>query len=166
MAAAADAATETAAGKRWPAPASHSVSPTRARFTQGAALSTLFPPITILPTQLLLRIAVSSDPFVADIVLIASHREHGNSHFKAKRYAEAIASYETALAANIETGGVVLQQQLQEQLLLCNLNAAACYLKIADPRSAKQRCDTALELDATSNKGLYRRAAAHFELRE
>lgn len=50
--------------------------------------------------------------------------------------------------------------------LAANLNAAACHLKLKNFRKAIEACEKALELDATSEKGLFRMAQGYFGLSE
>ncbi|KAL0878339.1 hypothetical protein Bca101_028045 [Brassica carinata] len=46
----------------------------------------------------------------------------------------------------------------------CNLNDAACKLKLKDYKQAEKLCIKVLELESTNVKDLYRRAQAYMEL--
>ncbi|KAG2313631.1 hypothetical protein Bca52824_025188 [Brassica carinata] len=46
----------------------------------------------------------------------------------------------------------------------CNLNDAACKLKLKDYKQAEKLCTKVLELESTNVKDLYRRAQAYMEL--
>jgi len=48
----------------------------------------------------------------------------------------------------------------------CELNKAACFLKLGDFLGAKSSCDTVLKEDGTNVKALFRRATAHSERME
>lgn len=48
----------------------------------------------------------------------------------------------------------------------CNLNNAACKLKLKDYKEAKNLCSEVLEADANNVKALYRRAQAYINLVE
>lgn len=50
--------------------------------------------------------------------------------------------------------------------LAANLNVAACHLKLKNYRQAVEACQKSLELDANSEKGLFRMAQAYFGLSE
>lgn len=48
----------------------------------------------------------------------------------------------------------------------CNLNNAACKLKLKDYKEAVNLCTTVLELDSRNIKALYRRAQGYIQLVE
>ena len=50
--------------------------------------------------------------------------------------------------------------------LSCHLNTAICQLKLSDLPAAIKACDSALELDASSVKGLLRRGQARRRMNE
>lgn len=50
--------------------------------------------------------------------------------------------------------------------LAANLNVAACHLKLKNYRQAADACQKALDLDASSEKGLFRMAQAYYGLSE
>lgn len=50
-------------------------------------------------------------------------------------------------------------------ILQCNLNLAACYMKLEDYRSSLNYCNEVLELDPRNEKALYRRGQANFALK-
>jgi FK506-binding protein 4/5 len=53
------------------------------------------------------------------------------------------------------------QNKINAIRLVCNLNRAACQLKLQDFAAAKQSCSDALYIDPTNVKALYRRSQAH-----
>ena len=53
------------------------------------------------------------------------------------------------------------QNTINSIRLVCNLNRAACQLKLQDFAGAKQSCSDALYIDPVNVKALYRRSQAH-----
>lgn len=51
-------------------------------------------------------------------------------------------------------------------LLASHLNTALCYNKLEDFFTAKEHCDSALKLDSTNEKALFRRGQAYLQLGE
>ncbi|XP_022979737.1 peptidyl-prolyl cis-trans isomerase FKBP62-like [Cucurbita maxima] len=93
-------------------------------------------------------------------------KEEGNVLFKAGKYARASSRYEKAVryieydtSFNDEE-----KQQCKALKILCNLNNAACKLKVKDHRQAEKLCSKVLELDSRNVKALYRRAQAYIQL--
>merc|ERR1711907_356139 len=58
-----------------------------------------------------------------------------------------------------------LKSKAKEMKKLCNLNKAACYLKLEDYVEAKNACNKVLEDDSLNVKALYRRAQAEHGLK-
>ncbi|GMI70034.1 hypothetical protein like AT5G48570 [Hibiscus trionum] len=95
-------------------------------------------------------------------------KEEGNALFKAGKYERASKRYEKAFRF-IEYDSSFSDKEKQEAKLLkvtCNLNNAACKLKLKDYKKAKKLCTEVLELDDRNVKALYRRAQAYMQLVE
>ncbi|KAA3480328.1 peptidyl-prolyl cis-trans isomerase FKBP62-like [Gossypium australe] len=93
-------------------------------------------------------------------------KEEGNALFKAGKYERASKRYEKAFRF-IEYDSSFLDEEKEQAKLLkvtCNLNNAACKLKLKDYKKAKKLCTEVLELDDRNVKALYRRAQAYMEL--
>ncbi|KAK8332615.1 hypothetical protein V6Z11_A10G152300 [Gossypium hirsutum] len=93
-------------------------------------------------------------------------KEEGNALFKAGKYERASKRYEKAFRF-IEYDSSFSDEEKQQAKLLkvtCNLNNAACKLKLKDYKKAKKLCTEVLELDDKNVKALYRRAQAYMEL--
>ncbi|KAJ4778977.1 Peptidylprolyl isomerase [Rhynchospora pubera] len=90
-------------------------------------------------------------------------KEEGNAIFKSGKYAKASKRYEKA-AKFIEFDSSFSDEEKKESKLLkisCNLNNAACKLKLKDYKQAEKLCTKVLELDGRNVKALYRRAQAY-----
>ncbi|KAJ1695170.1 hypothetical protein LUZ63_011868 [Rhynchospora breviuscula] len=90
-------------------------------------------------------------------------KEEGNVLFKSGKYAKASKRYEKA-AKFIEFDSSFSDEEKKESKLLkisCNLNNAACKLKLKDYKQAEKLCTKVLELDGSNVKALYRRAQAY-----
>ncbi|MBA0599810.1 hypothetical protein Gorai_006014, partial [Gossypium raimondii] len=93
-------------------------------------------------------------------------KEEGNALFKAGKYERALKRYEKAFRF-IEYDSSFSDEEKQQAKMLkvtCNLNNAACKLKLKDYKKAKKLCTEVLELDDRNVKALYRRAQAYMEL--
>jgi FK506-binding protein 4/5 len=93
-------------------------------------------------------------------------KEEGNALFKSGKYARASKRYEKA-AKSIEFDSSFSDEEKKESKLLkisCNLNNAACKLKLKDYKEAEKLCTKVLELDGKNVKALYRRAQAYINL--
>lgn len=93
-------------------------------------------------------------------------KEEGNVLFKACKYARASKRYEKAVKF-IEYDSSFGDEEKQQSKLLkinCNLNNAACKLKLKDYKHAEELCTKVLELDDRNVKALYRRAQAYIQL--
>ncbi|CAL1133578.1 unnamed protein product, partial [Cladocopium goreaui] len=78
--------------------------------------------------------------------------------FKTGRFALALEVYRR-LSASLDG-----KSEVQKVQSICELNQAACYLKLAKPHRAKELCDRVLEKEPGQVKALYRRASAEFQL--
>nr|VDC82326.1 unnamed protein product [Brassica rapa] len=93
-------------------------------------------------------------------------KEEGNAKFKAGKYALASKRYEKAVKY-IEYDSSFSEEEKKQAKALkvaCNLNDAACKLKLKEYRQAEKLCTKVLELESTNVKALYRRAQAYMEL--
>ncbi|KAJ7950530.1 Peptidylprolyl isomerase [Quillaja saponaria] len=93
-------------------------------------------------------------------------KEQGNVLFKAGKYARASKRYEKAVKY-IEYDSSFGEEEKKKAKALkvaCNLNNAACKLKLKDYKQAEKLCTKVLELDSTNVKALYRRAQAYIQL--
>ncbi|XP_043708442.1 peptidyl-prolyl cis-trans isomerase FKBP62-like isoform X2 [Telopea speciosissima] len=93
-------------------------------------------------------------------------KEEGNLLFKAGKYERASKRYEKA-AKYIEYDTSFSEEEKKQAKALkvtCNLNNAACKLKLKDYKQAEKLCTKVLEIDSTSVKALYRRAQAYIQL--
>ncbi|XP_048139351.1 peptidyl-prolyl cis-trans isomerase FKBP62-like isoform X2 [Rhodamnia argentea] len=96
----------------------------------------------------------------------ARKKEEGNASFKAGKYERASRRYEKA-ARFIEYDSSFSDEEKQQARTLkisCNLNNAACKLKLRDFKEAEKLCTKVLEADSKNVKALYRRAQAHIQL--
>lgn len=93
-------------------------------------------------------------------------KEEGNILFKAGKYARASKRYEKAVKY-IEYDTSFSEEEKKQAKALkaaCNLNDAACKLKLKDYKQAEKLCTKVLELDSRNVKALYRRAQAYIQL--
>ncbi|XP_072972118.1 70 kDa peptidyl-prolyl isomerase-like [Typha angustifolia] len=93
-------------------------------------------------------------------------KEEGNVLFKLHKYARASKRYEKA-AKFIEYDNSFNDEEKKQSKVLkitCNLNDAACKLKLKDYKQAEKLCTKVLELDSRNVKALYRRAQAYIQL--
>ncbi|KAI3801170.1 hypothetical protein L1987_29273 [Smallanthus sonchifolius] len=93
-------------------------------------------------------------------------KEEGNSLFKAGKYSKASKRYEKA-AKYIEydsSFGDEEKKQAKALKVLCNLNNAACKLKLKDYKQAEKLCTKVLEIESKNVKALYRRAQAYIHV--
>lgn len=93
-------------------------------------------------------------------------KEEGNVLFKAGKYERASKRYEKAVRF-IEYDSSFSDEEKQQAKVLksaCNLNNAACKLKLKDYKQAEKLCTKVLELDGKNVKALYRRAQAYIQL--
>ncbi|XP_027921388.1 70 kDa peptidyl-prolyl isomerase-like [Vigna unguiculata] len=93
-------------------------------------------------------------------------KEEGNALFKVGKYERASKRYEKAMKF-IEYDSSFSDEEKQQSKALkitCNLNNAACKLKLKEYKQAEKLCSKALELDSRNVKALYRRAQAYLHL--
>ncbi|KAI4356333.1 hypothetical protein L6164_000363 [Bauhinia variegata] len=93
-------------------------------------------------------------------------KEEGNVLFKAGKYARASKRYEKAVKF-IEYDSAFSEEQKKQAKALkvaCNLNNAACQLKLKDFKQAEKLCTKVLDLESRNVKALYRRAQAYIHL--
>ncbi|MFS7989035.1 putative peptidylprolyl isomerase [Helianthus anomalus] len=93
-------------------------------------------------------------------------KEEGNTLFKKQKYERASKRYEKALSF-IEYDSAFSDDEKQRSKLLkvsCNLNNAACKLKLSDYKQAVKLCTKVLDADSKNVKALYRRAQACIQL--
>ncbi|PIN09856.1 FKBP-type peptidyl-prolyl cis-trans isomerase [Handroanthus impetiginosus] len=93
-------------------------------------------------------------------------KEEGNALFKAGKYVRASKRYEKA-AKYIEYDTSFSEEEKKQSKALkvtCNLNNAACKLKLKDYKQAEKLCTKVLELESTNVKALYRRAQAYMNM--
>ncbi|PKI67368.1 hypothetical protein CRG98_012238 [Punica granatum] len=93
-------------------------------------------------------------------------KEEGNALFKAGKYARASKRYEKAVKY-IDYDSTFSEEEKKQAKALkvaCNLNDAACKLKLKDYKEAEKLCTKVLELDSRNVKALYRRAQAYINL--
>ncbi|KAI4344896.1 hypothetical protein L6164_012078 [Bauhinia variegata] len=93
-------------------------------------------------------------------------KEEGNALFKAGKYERASKRYEKAIRFIEYDSSFGDEEKKQSKLLkiTCNLNNAACKLKLRDYKQAEKLCTNVLELDSMNVKALYRRAHAYIQL--
>lgn len=93
-------------------------------------------------------------------------KEEGNVLFKAGKYAKASKRYEKAVKfIEYDSSFSEEEKKLAKALkVACNLNNAACKLKLKDYKQAEKLCTKVLELESRNVKALYRRAQAYIQL--
>ncbi|KAL7154212.1 hypothetical protein ABFS83_04G220700 [Erythranthe nasuta] len=93
-------------------------------------------------------------------------KEEGNALFKSGKYLRASKRYEKA-AKFIEYDTSFSEEEKKQSKVLkvtCNLNNAACKLKLKEYKQAEKLCTKVLELEGTNVKALYRRAQAYMNM--
>ncbi|CAL9023158.1 unnamed protein product [Prunus brigantina] len=93
-------------------------------------------------------------------------KEEGNALFKAGKYARASKRYEKAVKYIDYDTSFSEEDKKQSKVLkvACNLNNAACKLKLKDYKQAEKLCSKVLEIEGRNVKALYRRAQAYIQL--
>lgn len=92
-------------------------------------------------------------------------KEQGNSLFKVGKYQRAAKKYEKAAKYIEHDSSFSAEEKKQSKVLKvsCNLNHAACCLKLKDFKEAVKLCSKVLEFESQNVKALYRRAQAYIE---
>ncbi|KAL2652977.1 hypothetical protein R1flu_021105 [Riccia fluitans] len=92
-------------------------------------------------------------------------KEDGNVLFKIQKYARATKKYEKAAKLIEYDSGFDDEQKKRAKVLkvTCNLNNAACKLKLKDFKEAIKLATKVLEVETQNVKALYRRAQAYIE---
>ncbi|KAI3676889.1 hypothetical protein L1987_86503 [Smallanthus sonchifolius] len=93
-------------------------------------------------------------------------KEEGNTLFKKQKYERASKRYEKALSF-IEYDSAFSEDEKQQAKVLkisCNLNNAACKLKLRDYKQAAKLCTKVLDADSKNVKAIYRRVQAYIQL--
>ncbi|KAF2292546.1 hypothetical protein GH714_025436 [Hevea brasiliensis] len=93
-------------------------------------------------------------------------KEEGNVLFKGGEYARASKRYEKAVKYIEYTSSYSDEEKKQANALkvACNLNNAACELKLKEYTQAEKLCTKVLEIESRNVKALYRRAQAYIQL--
>ncbi|XP_021720139.1 peptidyl-prolyl cis-trans isomerase FKBP62-like [Chenopodium quinoa] len=93
-------------------------------------------------------------------------KEEGNALFKAGKYVRASKRYEKAVKfVEYDNAFSDDEKKLTKVLKVsCNLNNAACKLKLKDYKQAEKLCTKVLDIDSMNVKALYRRAQAYIQL--
>uniref|UniRef100_A0A7C9ADX6 peptidylprolyl isomerase n=1 Tax=Opuntia streptacantha TaxID=393608 RepID=A0A7C9ADX6_OPUST len=96
----------------------------------------------------------------------AKKKEEGNALFKAGKYGRASKRYEKAVKYIEYDSSFSDEEKKQAKALKisCNLNTAACKLKLKEYKQAEKLCTKVLEMDSMNVKALYRRAQAYIHL--
>ncbi|CAN6462675.1 unnamed protein product [Victoria cruziana] len=93
-------------------------------------------------------------------------KEEGNALFKQGKYLRASKKYEKA-NKYIEYDSSFSEEEKKQSKVLkvsCNLNNAACKLKLKDYKQAEKLCTKVLELDSRNVKALFRRGQAYVNM--
>ncbi|PKA60932.1 Peptidyl-prolyl cis-trans isomerase FKBP62 [Apostasia shenzhenica] len=93
-------------------------------------------------------------------------KEEGNALFKLSKYLRASKRYEKGFKL-IEYDSSFSEEEKKQSKVLkvtCNLNNAACKLKLKDYKQAEILCTKVLETESSNVKALYRRAQANIQL--
>ncbi|KAL5997213.1 70 kDa peptidyl-prolyl isomerase [Asimina triloba] len=93
-------------------------------------------------------------------------KEEGNALFNVGKYARASKRYEKA-AKFVEYDNSFSDEEKKQSKVLkvtCNLNNAACKLKLKEYKEAEKLCTKVLEIESRNVKALYRRAQAYIQL--
>lgn len=91
-------------------------------------------------------------------------KDVGAKLFKAQRYGLALARY--TRVAEFLRSYIQVPEGGEDVAKLCDLNRAACMLKLGDYFGAKAVCTSVLAADPANVKALFRRASAYLELHE
>jgi len=93
----------------------------------------------------------------------------GTKYFNESRFKLAIRQYKRIdryIGSLNVNDDINLKRKKFDLLLTGHLNLALCYIKIEEFSNAIKQCDSALSINAKSQKGLYRRGLAYFGQKE
>lgn len=95
-------------------------------------------------------------------------KEKGTQYFKEGKYKQASVQYKRIVSWLEHESGLSEEDEKKAKALrlAAHLNLAMCFLKLQEPNQALENCDKALELDASSEKALFRRGEALFGMNE
>ncbi|PSN54651.1 Peptidyl-prolyl cis-trans isomerase FKBP4 [Blattella germanica] len=95
-------------------------------------------------------------------------KEKGTTYFKNGKFDLAIKMYKKVISfMEFDTGFEGEQDEQRKALLLVgHLNLALCHLRLQEHVDARDQCNKALELNPSSEKGLFRRGQANLGLGE
>eukprot|EP00929_Paragymnodinium_shiwhaense_P109610 TRINITY_DN76085_c0_g1_i1.p1 TRINITY_DN76085_c0_g1~~TRINITY_DN76085_c0_g1_i1.p1 ORF type:complete len:566 (+),score=194.78 TRINITY_DN76085_c0_g1_i1:157-1854(+) len=101
------------------------------------------------------------------VVFGKQRKEVGGNLFKQGRYALALERYKKVcdLFGYTDSYSDELKAQAKDLKKLCDLNRAACQLKLKDYIEAKKSCNTVLKDDSQNVKALFRRAQCELGLK-
>ncbi|KAL8481020.1 hypothetical protein ACS0TY_027527 [Phlomoides rotata] len=102
------------------------------------------------------------------IIAAGKKKEEGNIWFRQGKYQRASKRYESAVGF-IDYDHSFNEEEKEKAKVLkisCNLNNAACKLKLRNDKEAEKLCTKVLETDDKNVKALYRRAQAYINLVE
>lgn len=103
------------------------------------------------------------------VKLGSARKEVGGSLFKSGRTELALERYKkvSELLGSVDSFKVDDQKKAAQELKkLCELNKAACHLKLKQFHEAKKACDAVLKEESCNVKALFRKAQAELELKE
>ncbi|KAM7396647.1 hypothetical protein PAMP_019673 [Pampus punctatissimus] len=95
-------------------------------------------------------------------------KEKGTQYFKEGKYKQASVQYKR-IVSWLEHESSLSEEDEKKQKVLqlaAHLNLAMCFLKLKELNQALENCDKALELDASSEKALFRRGEALYGMKE
>lgn len=117
-------------------------------------------PITIVFTEKATDLANMSED--AKIYFGSAQKELGSKLFRKARINLALIRYRKALQV---FASVTDQAKVKDLRRLCELNRAACYLKVSNYPDALSSCNTVLKEEPENVKALYRRAQCNAQLK-
>lgn len=100
------------------------------------------------------------------IEVAGKKKEEGNMLFKAGKYERASKRYEKGVKYIDYDASFSEEEKKQAKVLKvsCNLNNAACKLKMKEYKEAEKLCTKVLEMESRNVKALYRRAQAYINV--
>lgn len=111
--------------------------------------------------------ALGMDESAQKVERAAARKEVGTKHFKAGRFAMAVLRYKsvTDILNYVEHFEDEIKGKAKDLRLTCELNKAACYLKLQMFAEAKTACRIVLDEQGQNVKALFRRAQAEIGLK-